>query len=91
MNGWNKRRAYSEGFITIIILDEMVQIEDGNEQLKDRNDEKEGKGGRPSLAPEHSKQMPIKLHIRWLLGTTTTTTSKKEGQCRRNGLACKWW
>lgn len=43
MNGWNKRRAYSEGFITIIILDEMVQIEDGNEQLKDRNDEKEEK------------------------------------------------
>ena len=40
MDGWNKRRAYSKG---IIIVDEMVQIEDGNEQLKDRNDEKRGK------------------------------------------------
>ena len=40
MDGWNKRRAYSKGIITV---DEMVQIEDGNEQLKDRNDEKEEK------------------------------------------------
>ena len=55
MDGWNKRnRAFSIG---IIIVNEMVQIEDGNEQLENRNDEKKrkGGGGRPSLAPE-SKQ-----------------------------------